>query len=103
MSAPLSLMLPVPATMVPPLGSAVAGSAVVGTAGGANGSGGFVIVGRARDGAVVGTAAGATALGGVAIVGRVVGGAARAGAQNAAMQNPATLIVSATGIHRFFA
>jgi hypothetical protein len=98
MSAPLSLMLPVPATMVPPLGSAV-----VGTAGGVNASGGFVVVGRARDGAVVGTAAGATALGGVAIVGGVVGGAAKAGAQNAAMQNAATRIVSATGIQRFFA
>jgi hypothetical protein len=98
MSAPLSLMLPVPATMVPPLGSAV-----VNTAGGANASGGFAVVGRARDGAVVGTDAGATALGGVAIVGGVVGGAAKAGAQNAAMQNAATRIVSATGIQRFFA
>jgi hypothetical protein len=103
MSAPLSLMLPVPATMVPPLGSAVVGTAVVGTAGGDNGSGVFVVVGRARDGAVVGTADGATALGGVAIVGGVVGGAAKAGAQNAAMQNAATRIVSATGIQRFFA
>jgi hypothetical protein len=98
MSAPLSLMLPVPATMVPPLGSAVAGTAPL-----ANGSGGIAIVVRARGGAAAGTAAVANAIGGVAIVGRVVGGAARAGAQNAAMQNPATRIVSATGIQRFFA
>jgi hypothetical protein len=98
MYAPLSLMLPVPATMVPPLGSAV-----VGTTGGANGNGGVAIVGRALDGAAVGTAAGGNAIGGVAIVGRVVGGAARAGAPNAAMQNAATRNVSATGIQRCFA
>jgi hypothetical protein len=74
MSAPLSLMLPVPATMVPPLGSAV-----------------------------VGTPAGANVIGGVAIAGRVAGGAAKAEAQNAAMQNAATRFVSATGIQRLFA
>jgi hypothetical protein len=74
MSAPRSLMLPVPETMVPPLGSAV-----VGSAGGAN------------------------TIGGVAIVGRVVGGAAKAEAQNTAMQNAATRFVSAAGIQRFFA
>jgi hypothetical protein len=63
MSAPVWLMLPVPAAMVPPLGSAVGGKTVCGGAGGIN------------------------AIGGTAIGGRAVGGAAKAGAQNAVMQN----------------
>jgi hypothetical protein len=67
MSAPVSLMLPVPAAMVPPVGSAVGGKTAGGSAGGVN------------------------AVGCIAIGGRTLGGPAKPGAQNAPTQNAATL------------